>query len=107
MIGARETMDSRIAIRFAAVDDVELIFDFIRRLAEYEKLAHEVVADGDILRRNLHRDSLEIYADHLLKSRDHQSDSRPFHCLKLAEREHDKTFIFHHPFKAGIQQHTE
>ena len=53
MSGARETTDSRIAIRFAAVDDVELIFDFIRRLAEYEKLANEVVADEDILRRNL------------------------------------------------------
>jgi GNAT superfamily N-acetyltransferase len=53
MSGARETTDSRIAIRFAVVDDVELIFDFIRRLAEYEKLANEVVADEDILRRNL------------------------------------------------------
>jgi len=32
-------------IRPARVDDVGLVLSFIRQLAEYEKLAHEVVAD--------------------------------------------------------------
>jgi GNAT superfamily N-acetyltransferase len=34
-----------IAIRFAAAEDVATILGFIRDLAEYEQLAHEVVAD--------------------------------------------------------------
>lgn len=35
--------------RFAGREDVPLILDFIRRLAEYEKLAHEVVATEALL----------------------------------------------------------
>lgn len=47
------TGQSDLNLRFATEADVELILDFIRDLAEYEKLAHEVVADADTLRASL------------------------------------------------------
>ena len=37
-------------IRFANEQDVDLILDFIKDLAEYEKMSDLVVADGDLLR---------------------------------------------------------
>lgn len=40
-------------IRAATVDDTPLILAFIKGLAEYEKLAHEVVATEEILRKTL------------------------------------------------------
>lgn len=40
-------------IKFATVDDVPLILSFIKQLAEYEKLLHEVVATEDILKQTL------------------------------------------------------
>ena len=40
-------------IRAATVDDVPLILELIRALAEYEKLAHEVVATEEDLRETL------------------------------------------------------
>lgn len=40
-------------IRFARPDDTSLILDFIERLADYEKLAQEVVATEEILRNSL------------------------------------------------------
>ncbi len=40
-------------IRFASVADVPLILAFIRDLASYEKLLHEVVATEETLRRTL------------------------------------------------------
>jgi len=40
-------------IRQATVDDVATIFEFIRDLAEYEKLSHEVVATETQLRATL------------------------------------------------------
>jgi GNAT superfamily N-acetyltransferase len=42
-----------IEIRPAVADDVSLILSFIRDLAAYEKLAHEVVASEDGIRRAL------------------------------------------------------
>ena len=45
--------DPRIALRYATQNDVGLILDFIRQLADYEKLSHEVVADEATLRRSL------------------------------------------------------
>ncbi len=42
-----------IEIRFATVDDVPLILSFIKKLAEYQKLAHEVVATEKLLSENL------------------------------------------------------
>ena len=46
-------MTARIDIRPAAPDDVPLILQFIRELAEYEKLAHEVCATEAQLRATL------------------------------------------------------
>ena len=47
------TDDPRVTLRFATEDDVPLILDFIIQLAEFEKLAHEVVADEETLRASL------------------------------------------------------
>lgn len=41
------------AIRDATRDDVPLLLAMIRRLAEYERLLHEVVATEDLLREHL------------------------------------------------------
>jgi len=46
------TLDGLI-IRPASRDDAPLILAFIRELAEYERLAHEVVADESTLERTL------------------------------------------------------
>lgn len=43
-------------IRFATERDVPLILKFIRGLAEYEKLTHEVTATEELLRRTLFGD---------------------------------------------------
>ena len=43
----------RFEIRPASEADVPLILQFIRALAEYEKLSHKVVATEEILRRTL------------------------------------------------------
>lgn len=40
-------------IRPAAIEDVPLILDFIRKIAEYEKLSHAVVATEEILSESL------------------------------------------------------
>ena len=42
-----------VEIRVATEDDVPLILSFIRELAEYEKLSHEVVATEGVLRESL------------------------------------------------------
>ncbi len=42
-----------LRIRVATESDVPLILAFIRKLAEYERLSHEVVADEDQLRESL------------------------------------------------------
>ncbi len=47
------TSDPRITLRFATADDAGLILDFIRQLAEYENLTHEMVTDEDQLRQSL------------------------------------------------------
>jgi GNAT superfamily N-acetyltransferase len=47
------TNDDRIVLRFATDDDAGLILDFIRQLADYEKMTHEVVTDEDQLRQSL------------------------------------------------------
>lgn len=43
-------------MRFAKSQDIPLILTFIKELAEYEKLLHEVVADEKILRKSLFED---------------------------------------------------
>ena len=40
-------------IRFAVESDVKLVLDFIKELADYEKLLHEVVATEEILKESL------------------------------------------------------
>lgn len=37
--------------KFATVNDVDKILEFIKELAEYEKMSDEVVADADLLRK--------------------------------------------------------
>src|SRR5688572_19839305 len=46
-------MDPSVRIEWATVEDVPLILEFIRGLAEYEKLPHEVVATEAGLRETL------------------------------------------------------
>ena len=48
-----ETKIENFTIRFAEEKDIKLILKFIKGLAEYEKLSHEVVATEDILRESL------------------------------------------------------
>lgn len=40
-------------LRFAELNDVSLILGFIRELADYEKMLHEVVATEEVLRESL------------------------------------------------------
>ena len=47
------TVPAELVIRFATADDTAAILGFIRDLAEYEKLSHEVVADEARLRATL------------------------------------------------------
>ena len=44
---------SGVTIRDARPDDLDTILAFIRALADYERLAHEVKADRDVLARHL------------------------------------------------------
>ena len=37
--------------RFATINDVDKILEFIKELAEYEKMSADVVADTDLLRK--------------------------------------------------------
>lgn len=46
-------MASNISIRFATDADSEIILDFIRALADYEKLSHEVTATSDDIRASM------------------------------------------------------
>ncbi len=49
----RFTVMTTLDIRFATEDDVPLILSFIKELAEYERLSHEVVATEEVLRETL------------------------------------------------------
>ena len=46
-------MSDELSIRFATEEDVPLILHFIRELADYERLAHEVVATEESVRETL------------------------------------------------------
>lgn len=46
-------MTETFEIKPASIDDVPLILSFIKELAEYEKLSHEVVATQELLEENL------------------------------------------------------
>jgi GNAT superfamily N-acetyltransferase len=56
-------MTSGLAIRPATANDAQLIVDFIVALAEYEKLAHEVKASVEDIRRDLFSDSPKVFAE--------------------------------------------
>jgi GNAT superfamily N-acetyltransferase len=45
--------DPRITLRVATADDVGLILNFIRQIADSEKVSHKVVADEGLLRQTL------------------------------------------------------
>jgi GNAT superfamily N-acetyltransferase len=47
------TQIPELTLRFAQEADTPLILSFIKKLAEYEKLSHEVVADEAMLRQSL------------------------------------------------------
>jgi GNAT superfamily N-acetyltransferase len=47
------TAISDFEVRAAVEDDVPLILQFIRKLAEYERLSHEMVATGEMLQETL------------------------------------------------------
>ncbi|MDF1798662.1 MAG: GNAT family N-acetyltransferase [Planctomycetota bacterium] len=47
------TIHPDLHLRYATVEDVDLILEFIQALADYEHLAHEVVTDADSLARSL------------------------------------------------------
>ncbi|MGZ3722433.1 MAG: N-acetyltransferase family protein [Bdellovibrionales bacterium] len=59
---------SQLNIRFAKVEDVPLVLSFIRELAEYEKLSHEVVTNEVTLQRTLFGE--RKYAEALIGERD-------------------------------------
>ena len=46
-------MNKNITIKEATITDVSLILQFIKELAEYEKLLHEIVATEEILTETL------------------------------------------------------
>ena len=46
-------MTPKFSIRIATVNDMPLVLRFIKDLADYEKLPHEVTATEELLRRNL------------------------------------------------------
>ncbi len=56
MTDSISTPNPRITLRFATAADVALILDFIRALAVYEKLSHEVANDEQLVRRWLFGD---------------------------------------------------
>jgi GNAT superfamily N-acetyltransferase len=49
---ARAVSESPISLRLATVDDCPLVLQFIRELAEYERLADKVAASEEDLRRH-------------------------------------------------------
>ena len=63
-----EDSNNKLVIREAKPEDVPLIFQLIKELAEYEKLTHEVVADETILRETLFGD--KKYAEILIAEYD-------------------------------------
>ncbi len=53
MTGMIETKLDNFKIRFADENDITLIFNFIKDLAEYEEMTDEVVASEEMLRESL------------------------------------------------------
>lgn len=53
--------DSMISIRKAQIEDSDLIFEFIKKLAKYEKLEHEVKTTIELLKENLFSNNKKAY----------------------------------------------
>ena len=51
-----KTSNPDITLRLATIQDVPLILNFIRELAMYEKLSHEVIASEELLAKTLFGD---------------------------------------------------
>ena len=51
--GGRKNLSEKITIRNAQSSDVSLILNFVKELANYEHLVHEVVATEEVLERAL------------------------------------------------------
>ena len=73
-----KTNDPRVTLRFATEDDVPLLLEFIRRLAEFEKLSHEVVTDEETLRASLF--SKRQVAEVVLAYRDEEAAGFALFC---------------------------
>ncbi len=59
-----------LTLRFATADDIPVILELIKELADYEKLSHEVMATEEMLKKSLfgERPVAEvIIADYLIK----------------------------------------
>ncbi len=59
-----------LTLRFATADDIPVILELIKELADYEKLSHEVMATEEMLKKSLfgERPVAEvIIADYLTK----------------------------------------
>ncbi len=52
-----------VSVRVAHPSDIPLILDFIKKLAEYEKLLHEVEASEDDIRRDLFGENPRAFCD--------------------------------------------
>lgn len=63
-------MNYDIKIRFATENDIPLILQFIRELAEYEKLLDQVTATEEILRKNLF--GKKAHAEVIIAELDHK-----------------------------------
>ena len=53
--------NNNLNIRFATIDDLEIIFTFIQHLAEYENLSSQLTGNVDSLREHLFGD--KVYAE--------------------------------------------
>lgn len=63
-------MSQNFSIKPASTTDVPLLFSFIKELAEYEKLSHDVIATEEGLRKTLFGD--HPYAEVVIGYLDHQ-----------------------------------
>jgi GNAT superfamily N-acetyltransferase len=52
-----------LAIRPADEADAALVLHFVRQLADYEKLAHEVVADEQLIRQAIGGENPKVFSD--------------------------------------------
>src|SRR5579862_3055472 len=50
---ANSILNDNLAIKHATISDVSLVLSFIKELAEYEKLSHEVIATEELLKETL------------------------------------------------------